>query len=95
MFSAHVYAVNTINLSDLMRRKLNSVNCRPKRRELIDEIPIIHEGAGLARKLLWKEKVEKIVQCELLANSEFKKRVCISNKYFHKNIYTLFILFAG
>ena len=95
MFLAHVYAVNTINVSDLMRRKLNSVDCRPKRRELIDEIPIIRESAGLASKLLWKKKVEKIVECELLENSEFKKRVCSSNKYFHKNIYTLFILFAG
>ena len=75
MFLVHVYIVNTSDVSDLMRITLNSVDCRPKRRELIEEIPLIRETAGLARKLLWKEKVKKIVEREL-TDSEFENKVC-------------------
>ena len=75
MFSVHVYIVNTSDVSDLMRKTLSSVDCKPKRRELIEEIPLIRETAGLARKLLWKEKVKKIVEREL-TDPGFQHKVC-------------------
>jgi len=66
-----------------MKKKLNSADCKPKRRELIDEIPIIRESAGLARKLLWREKVEKVVERE---SEKFKSKVCNVCCIFYKII---------
>ena len=71
--------MNTTDVRDLMRRKFNSIDWRPKCRELIDEIP---ESSGLARRLLWNEEVKRTVKHELEAtDSKFKNEV--SHKYFH------------
>jgi len=75
VFSTYFYVVNTTDVPDLMKRKFNSIDLRPKYRELIDEIP---ESAGLARRLLWKEKVERAVERKL-ADPNFKNKV--SHKY--------------
>ena len=88
----YVSLVNTTEMSNLMKKKLNNVDCKPKRRELIDEIPIIRESAGLARKLLWREKVEKVVERE---SEKFKNKVFNVYHIFYQVTIIAQILFSG